>query len=143
MLFVDWEKASDKVDQAMLVNALWGFNIPEKTIKIIESFYKAPEFRIKDDEGYPEYRRQRAGIRQGCPLSPYLVILLMTVLLHDVYAEMNYKIIGHEPDCVGTRDILYAGDTMTVGTRAREINTILAQIGIKSGKHDLKLSYGK
>ena len=37
MLFLDWEKAFDKVDQKKLINALYRLNIPAKILKIIES----------------------------------------------------------------------------------------------------------
>ena len=74
MLFLDWEKAFDKVDQEMLINALYRLNIPEKLIRILKSFYVNPQFRVKDSEGMSTYRKQCAGIRQGCPLSPYLFI---------------------------------------------------------------------
>jgi len=143
MLFLDWEKAFDKVDQDMLLNALFRLNIPPKLVKIIASFYNEPKFRIKDSEGNSAYRKQRAGIRQGCPLSPYLFILLMTVIFHDVHTEVDHKIAPYTGDCVNTWELLYADDTMVMGSRAREINIILRQIAIESDKYNLKLNHDK
>ena len=40
MLFLDWEKAFDKVDQELFINALWRLNIPDKILAIIKAFYK-------------------------------------------------------------------------------------------------------
>ncbi len=57
--------------------------MPKIVIKAIASIYKAPEFRIIDMTGYSLVRLQRAGIRQGCPLSPYLFIIQMTIILND------------------------------------------------------------
>jgi len=72
MLFLDWEKAFDKVDQKLLIKAISRLNLPSKIIKVLEYFYLSPKFRIKDNQGFSKYYVQRAGIRQGCPLSPYL-----------------------------------------------------------------------
>jgi len=143
MLFLDWEKAFDKVDQDMLTNALYRLNIPDKLLKIISSFYENPKFRIKDMEGNSEYRKQCAGIRQGCPLSPYLFILLMTVVFHDVHQEIDHKIAPYSGDCTSAWELLYADDTMVMGSRAREINIILKQIEIESEKYNLKLNHDK
>ena len=60
LIFFDWEKAFDKVDQTLLVRAMERLNIPEKIIKVLESFYVEPKFRIKDRKGYSTYRRQNA-----------------------------------------------------------------------------------
>ena len=79
LVFLDWEKAFDKVDQTLLVRAMERLNIPDKIIKVLGSLYVDTKFRIKNKQGYSSYRRQNAGIRQGCPLSPYLFICLMTV----------------------------------------------------------------
>ena len=84
MIFLDWEKAFDKVFQDELINAVRRMNIPEKVLNILKTFYENPRFRIKDRQGKSSWRKQRTGIRQGCPLSPYLFVIFMTVLFSDV-----------------------------------------------------------
>ena len=56
---------------------------------MIEAIYKEPRFTIKEGKATTDPRRQMTGIRQGCPLSPYLFILLLTVITHDVKNNMN------------------------------------------------------
>ena len=89
LLFLDWEKAFDKVDQVELVKAIGRLNVPPKISNILASFYVNPLFKIKDSCGKSDYRKQRTGIRQGCPLSPYLFILLMTVMFHDIHEKLD------------------------------------------------------
>ena len=48
----------------------------------------------------------------------------MTVIFHDVHAEVDNKIAPYTGDCVGAWELLYADDTMVMGSRAREINII-------------------
>ena len=50
MIFLDWEKAFDKVYQDELVNAVRRMNIPEKMLRALKTFYENPRFRIKDME---------------------------------------------------------------------------------------------
>ena len=126
---MDWEKAFDTVDQEKLLEAMQRLGLPQKMINVLASFYVNPQFRVKDREGKSTYRTQKAGIRQGCPLSPYLFICLMTVMFHDVHAEVDRKISTmarlQQPLL---NELIYADDTMLIGKRAREINIILAAI---------------
>ena len=85
MLLIDWEKAFDKVDQERLIFALERMGIPQKKfIGLIRAIYEKPNFAVKDRGRTSTRRRQRAGIRQGCPLSPYLFGILMAVIMEDV-----------------------------------------------------------
>ena len=63
MVFLDWEKAFDKVDQEKLIETLERLRVPLKVIAILKTFYINPSFRVKDIEGKSEYRKQNAGIR--------------------------------------------------------------------------------
>lgn len=143
MLFLDWEKAFDKDSQPMLINALYRLNIPDKILNVIKSFYKAPKFRIKDKEGFSKYCTQKSGIRQGCPLSLYLSILLMTVVFTDIHRRIDNKISPYIGDCFNYWELLYADDTMIMGNRARQINMDLREAEIESERYNLRLNKGK
>ena len=80
LALLDWEKAFDKVAHARMLEALERLNLPQKFLRVIGSLYNNPSFQVKHETTMSEYRTQNAGIRQGCPLSPFLFILVMTVL---------------------------------------------------------------
>ena len=93
--------------------------MPEKIIKLLQSFYVNPRFRVKDSEAKSSYRKQRAGIRQGCPLSLYLFVCLMSAMFHDIHEKVDRKIDNHCLDYFNWWELIYADDTLLVGHRAR------------------------
>ena len=88
-VFLDWGKAIDKVNQAKRVTALTRIGIPTKTVAIIKAIYDEPQFSIKDGTKTTGNRKQHTGIRQGCPRSPYLSIILLTVMMKDITDGMT------------------------------------------------------
>ena len=88
-LLLDWEKAFDKVYQTKLLTALIRIGTPTKNAAVIKAIYDEPQFSIKDASKTTENRKQHTGIRQGCPLSPDLFIILLTVMMKDVTGDMT------------------------------------------------------
>ena len=50
MILLDWEKAFDKIDQEMMIDAIKRLNVPEEITNTIKAIYESPVFRIKDRE---------------------------------------------------------------------------------------------
>ena len=122
MVFLDWGKAFDKVNREKLIETMTRLGLPKKMIDVLASFYVSPQFRVKEREGKSTCRTQRAGIRQGCPLSQYFFICLTTVILHDVHEYLNMKLGGRHLDFFSWWELVYVDDTMLIGNRASEIN---------------------
>ena len=85
----------------------------------------------------------KTGIRQGYPLSPYLFVIFMTVLFHDVQEEVGNKTMERAMDIVDFSNILYADDTFLAGKHARELNKILHAIEKHSSRYGMKLNKSK
>ena len=112
-------------------------------MSVIRSFYVNPQFRIKDNQGNSQYYKQRAGIRQGCPLSPYLFIILMTCLLHDVHDGDKLRL--REQRIVGTMtdEVLYADDAICMTQDEEAIQRLLKEIEALGHTYGLRLNRGK
>ena len=70
LVFLDWEKAFDRVKQDKLFEALERMNIPSHFVNVIRSLYNNPQFSVRMGSQQSTWRKQSTGIRQGCPLSP-------------------------------------------------------------------------
>ena len=143
LVLLDWEKAFDKVSHVGLFCALERMGIETKIIKLIKELYSQPQFCVEIDGETSAWHTQAAGIRQGCPLSPYLFIILMTVLFKDVHRI-------HKPHTVDTRvtgtsfdEVLYADDTILISESERAVEKALAAIEKEGGKYGMKLNKAK
>ena len=107
MLFLDNEKAFDKVDHAFLFETMRAFHMPEPFVKAVEVLYKTATTSVKlnCEEGRPF--ENTAGIRQGCPLSPLLYIFVQEVQMRMLREDGRIKGIpipdhgGHAPSADG------------------------------------------
>ena len=88
--FLDWEKAFDKVQHCRLWIALRRLGIHDTFIEVLKDcYYAKASFFVEDEYGTSTAKLQSAGIRQGCPLSPYLFVLLMSVVDRDVALNLD------------------------------------------------------
>ena len=90
-LFLDWKQAFDSIDHNSMMVALKRFGISDRAHKIISSIYTDPIFQTQGLEGDPAYGKVGSGIRQGCPLSPYLFVMVLTVILEDMDLSLLAK----------------------------------------------------
>lgn len=143
MIFLDWEKAFDKIDQRKLLEAMRKIGIPEQLVKAAQGIYKNPKFKVRFKNESSETYRQETGIRQGCPLSPYLFLIVMTVLFQEVYEEeREARDKGHVKE-IDFNEILFADDTLLVARNTETITRILHKIELKSQEYNMKLNKDK
>ena len=111
MLALDWKKTFDSINVDGLLSALTRFGLPEHFVSVIRAIYSDRVFEVKDCGVTSAKRRQLSGICQGCPLSPYLFVIVMTILMHDAHAALGVTATAavHRGDLY---DILYADDTL-------------------------------
>ncbi|CAI9278120.1 unnamed protein product [Lactuca saligna] len=76
-LKVDIQKAYDTVNWSFLQNILFHFGFHPTMIKWIMQCVSSPSYMISMNGSFHGYFDGKRGLRQGCPLSPYLFTLVM------------------------------------------------------------------
>ena len=143
IVLLDWEKAFDKIHHHKLFEAMERIGIDDHLINITKALYSNPTFRVKMNGHTSEWKTQQTGIRQGCPLSPYLFLIVMTVLFHDIHQDDHLNLIKHRPDNCNFDEILYADDTILASNDTKAINRLLAEIEAAAEQYGLKLNKKK
>ena len=97
-----------------MFEALERINIPLKMLRIIKALYRNPSFQLQHDEFTSQEYFQQCGIRQGCPLSPYLFIIVMSVLFADIHQDHHRAPSHGKLDHLSFMEVLQADDTLLV-----------------------------
>lgn len=82
MVFLDWAKAFDRLKSDTLIVALRRFGLPEAFVQMIGGIYRVRRFFIYNHTGTSAEYEQAAGIAQGCPLSPFLFIIVQSAMFY-------------------------------------------------------------
>lgn len=143
VVMLDWEKAFDRLDHDRLMESLQRLEVPPRLLQLIKDIYTHPKFQVKCEEGSSAFLRQEAGIRQGCPLSPYLFILVMSVAFSDIKNRLHTPKQLEPLPGIYFSEILYADDTLIFGDHTASINKLLHEIEIESSYYNMNLNYQK
>ena len=143
MVLLDWEKAFDKVDREGMFKALERMKVDNKLVNVIRNIYKKTQFKTEIEGEESKWTDQETGIRQGCPLSPYLFLVVMTVMFHDVHEITRGNLIQHRTPGATFDEVMYAHDTICISPDTRTINKFIETIETVGEQYGLKLNYGK
>ena len=111
-LALDWAEAFDSISVEGLLLALKRFGLPASYVDMVRGIYTDRTFSMRESSSTSSSHPQQFGILQGCPLSPLLFSILMTVLVHDAQKLYIDRMGADMPNELGIHEILYADDTL-------------------------------
>ena len=139
-LALDWAKAFDSIAPDGLIVALRRFGIPDGFCSIIRAIYSGRKFVVRDAGHTSEPRPQHFGISQGCPLSPFLFSIVMTVLLFDASAKLEMEVETRQPCVLPINELVYADDTLVVAADPYRAETHMRCIEAMGMNYGLRLN---
>ena len=142
MLALDWKQAFDSINPGILEQALRRFGVPESMLHAVCDIYANRSFRVADGSKSSAERVQAAGISQGCPLSPFLFIMMMTVLMTDSVRELSQE-AQQAYSNYELHTFLYADDTLLVGYQQSHLQSFLDAVATTRKRYGLELHWNK
>ncbi|WVZ50242.1 hypothetical protein U9M48_001516 [Paspalum notatum var. saurae] len=109
MVFIDLEKAYDKIPRNVLWWALEKHKVPTKYVTLIKDMYNKVVTSVRTTDGDTSDFPINIGLHQGSALSPYLFALVMDEVTRDIQGDI--------PWCM-----LFADDVVLVDESQARVN---------------------
>ena len=143
LLALDWAKAFDSISPDSLLMALQRFGIKGRLLDAVKAIYTDRIFRVRDSGSTSEFHKQEFGICQGCPLSPFLFTIVMTVLMHDAKQELSQNPIYVQPGPHHVEDLLYADDTLLIHAEVTVVQAFMSCVSTVGQQYGLSFNWSK
>lgn len=132
--FADLKAAFDKVNRQKLWQRIRTYGISENLIKVLENIYKETTCRIKVGEKCTRKFWIGKGLRQRCPLSPLLFLILIADVEDFLRKRGNGVYIGRSR----IYTLAYADDLAVMATEENDFRRMLKREIPQGKRNDIK-----
>ena len=140
-IFLDQEKAFDRVDHDFLFRTMSTFGIGDSFLGWVKCLYSNAHTRVKVNGFLTANIPLKRGVRQGCPLSPLLYAFIIEILALQL--RRNPEVVGFT---VGGEKIIslhYADDAIITITQNCCFKEVYKDLKAYEWATGAKINYGK
>merc|ERR1712228_745443 len=137
--YIDYEKAFDSVEHAIIFKALRNIGINETYINIIEDIYTDATAKVHIEKEMSGEIKILRGVRQGYPISPKL----FTASIEEVFKNCEIEERGIDIDGEKLIDLRFADDVALIANSLEDLEIQLNILNEESKKVGLKIHRGK
>ncbi|GAB0089080.1 hypothetical protein DMENIID0001_035590 [Sergentomyia squamirostris] len=113
LVFIDFEKAFDRVPRDLIWVALRALEVPEAYVKMIMDMYDGAITKVRCTAGESEEFPIKVGVHQGSVLSPLLFNIIMFFLLSLIHDDLELSLLFADDVVLGSRSIVALQDALT------------------------------
>lgn len=124
-VFVDYEKAFDKIDRTLLWQKLASENVSSKLIKAISAMYTIVKSCIKYHSSQSQFLTSNIGLKQGDPSSPLLFMFFINDITQNINSNFNSIFTLDE---INIFMLLYADDAVLFARSPEALQSILTDL---------------
>ena len=92
-VFIDLEKAYDRVPRAEVWNCMRLKKVSEKYIRVVQDMYKNSSTQVRTSAGVSESFEVSVGVHQGSALSPFLFTVIMDCMSEEFRKEAPWNMM--------------------------------------------------
>lgn len=130
MVFIDLEKAFDRVPRTLIWQALRFHRVPECYIRIIKDMYSNVHTSVRSPAGVSNSFDIKVGVHQGSALSPLLFNVVMNYLTEKIQKPTPWN-------------LLYADDVVLISDNVQGLQEDLEEWRVSLEQNGLRISRTK
>ena len=136
VVFLDIRAAFDSIDRSALWNCLLRNGVPEKYVTILRELYSHTSGRVRAYGQLSSPFAVSSGVRQGCPISPFLFNFAIDDVLQRALHGLEDGGVELLP---GNRvlDLEYADDIALLGDNVESVQHALNRLAIEVSKYGM------
>ena len=140
-LFLDQEKAFDRVNHEFLFKTMKAFGIGETFIQWVRTIYSNATSTLNINGYFSEKIHLQRGVRQGCPLSALLYVLVIEILA--IQLRLNPNIVGFKVGGEKIVSVHYMDDTTIIIKQNRCFKEVIKELRLYEEASEARVNYKK